>query len=106
METSGISALANAAIPRTEASSEGKGSRDFLDTLSEVIAKTNQEQVAAESETRALVSGEGDIVDTMIAISRAEVSMRFVVSLRNRALMPTKKSCGSRSDRCRNGSPI
>lgn len=86
MDTAGISALANAALPRTEGTAKGEESRGFLDTLTEVLANTNREQVAAESETRSLVSGEGDIVDTMIAIGRAEVSMRFVVSLRNRAL--------------------
>jgi len=86
METSGIGSIASAVVPRLEASKEGAASTGFVDTLREVLSKTNEEQLTAESETRSLVSGEGDIVDTMIAIGRAEVSMKFVVSLRNRAL--------------------
>ena len=86
MESLAIRSLGQAGPERADepaASAEGTG---FADTLRDVVRKANQEQLTAESETRSLVSGEGDIVDTMIAIGRAEVSMKFVVSLRNRAL--------------------
>ncbi len=86
MENLAIRSLGTASPDRVAepaSSSEGAG---FADTLRDVVRKANEEQIAAESETRSLVSGEGDIVDTMIAIGRAEVSMKFVVTLRNRAL--------------------
>jgi flagellar hook-basal body complex protein FliE len=86
METGAIQSLATAGARRLEEPQEGPESSGFVDTLREVVSKANEEQLTAESETRSLVSGQGDIVDTMIAIGRAEVSMKFVVSLRNRAL--------------------
>ena len=86
METSGVQSLATAGLRRSENAAQEPQSTGFVDTLREVIGNANREQLAAESQTRSLVSGEADIVDTMIAIGRAEVSMKFVVSLRNRAL--------------------
>ena len=85
MESLAIRSLATGGPAPTDPSASNDDGT-FAATLKDVVSKANQEQLSAEAETRALVAGEGDIVDTMIAVGRAEVSMRFVVSLRNRAL--------------------
>ena len=63
-----------------------KSGPGFGDLFTRAIENANAEQVEAERQARALAAGKGDIVDTMVALSRADLSLRFVVSLRNRAL--------------------
>jgi len=58
----------------------------FADKLGELLTRVSADQVEAEQQAAALVSGDGDIVDTMIAVGRAELSMKYVVTLRNRAV--------------------
>lgn len=85
MNTPGITSLLETGLARPDAA-ESTPKSGFGEMLRGVLETTNAEQSAAETEAKKLVQGEGDIVDTMIAIGRAEVSMRFVVTLRNRAL--------------------
>lgn len=66
-----------------EPSTRGSG---FGQMLGEMLAQAGRDQVEAEHQARALAAGEGDVVESMIAIGRAELSMRLVVTLRNRAL--------------------
>ena len=68
------------ALPRTG------GGAGFAETLGNLLNRVGAEQSAAEREAAKLVAGDGDIVDTMIAMGRAEVSMRYVVTLRDRAV--------------------
>lgn len=86
IESTSLQSLTNAVPESPAGTSRGSESDGFGKTLRGAIASANADQVSAESEAKALAEGEGDIVDTMIAISRAELSMQFVVSLRNRAL--------------------
>jgi len=62
----------------------GEGS--FAESMGEVLAETNRDINTAEAATRELAAGKGDLVDTMISLGRADVSLRMVVSLRNRML--------------------
>ena len=62
----------------------GEGS--FAQEIGESLARVNQELDHAEQSARELASGKGDLVETMIALGRADVSLRMVVTLRNRAL--------------------
>lgn len=83
------SALPSAAEPRREAGESGdtgSPTRGFGEMIGELLTRASADQSQAEQQARALVAGEGDIVDTMIAMGRAELSLRFVVTLRNRAL--------------------
>jgi len=76
------------ALPREPQQEPGAAEPDrgFGELLGEVLTRAADDQAEAEKQAGALVQGEGDIVDTMIAIGRAELSLRFVVTLRNRAL--------------------
>ncbi|MEZ4218403.1 MAG: flagellar hook-basal body complex protein FliE [Myxococcota bacterium] len=67
------------------AKAAGGGAR-FADALGDAISSADQDFKAAEEEVRQLAQGKGDIVETMIGITRSELSLGFVVQLRNRAL--------------------
>ena len=58
----------------------------FGKLVAKAVEDANRTQLAAEGEARALAEGKGDVVDAMVALSRADLALRFVVSLRNRAL--------------------
>lgn len=58
----------------------------FGELVGELLAGANREQLEAEHQARELAAGRADVVDAMIAVSRADLSLRFVVTLRNRAL--------------------
>ena len=69
-----------------EAPAADESGPGFGDLVTQAIQNANSEQLEAERQARSLAAGKGDIVDTMVALSRADLSLRFVVSLRNRAL--------------------
>ncbi len=58
----------------------------FADSFRAALGEANESLQAAEGSAQQLARGEADIVETMIALGRADLSLRFVVSLRNRAL--------------------
>jgi len=58
----------------------------FAELAAGVIQAANTSQIEAETQAKAMAAGESDIVESMLALSRADLSLRFVVSLRNRAL--------------------
>lgn len=70
--------------PGTEA--PAPSSRGFAERVADVIAEADRIQKDAEHEAQDLAGGSGRTTETMIALSRAELSMRFVVALRNRAI--------------------
>lgn len=63
-----------------------RGRAAFLDRLRDVLASADADQRRAEHEVRELSAGGGSTVETMLALSKAELSLRFVIELRNRAL--------------------
>lgn len=65
---------------------EARSGLRFSDVVKGVLEDANRQQQVAESEARALAEGRGDVVDAMVALSRADLAVRFVVTLRNRAL--------------------
>lgn len=58
----------------------------FAEVAGSVLRGANQAQNEAHQQAQALAGEEGDIVEALLAMSRADLSLRFVVSLRNRAL--------------------
>jgi flagellar hook-basal body complex protein FliE len=62
------------------------GAPGFSGHLRAALVEANQRLLAAEESARALAEGRGDIAETMIALSQAELSLRQVVTLRNRVL--------------------
>lgn len=69
-----------------EASASAAGAEGFGEWVGGLLEEADREQQRAEEQARALSAGKADLVETMIAVSRADLALRFVVSLRNRAL--------------------
>ncbi len=84
LRIAGAIASATAAVGRSEAAPEERAS--FADALGSVLSRANADLRNAEGSAEALARGETDVVETMIALSRADLSLRLVLSLRNRAL--------------------
>jgi len=74
--------LRDAVAPSREAKSESS----FSDLAADVLRSANADQMDAQAKAESLAAGQGDIVESLMALSRADLSLRFVVSLRNRAL--------------------
>lgn len=70
-----------AARGRPEEASSG-----FVERVAQVLAEADQSQKTAEHEVRELAHGSGRTTETMLALSRAELSLQFVVAFRNRAI--------------------
>lgn len=71
--------------PEAPAKVEGSGA-GFVEKLGEALRTADADQKSLETQASSIAAGEGDIVETMIQFSRADMSLRFVVELRNRAL--------------------
>ncbi len=70
----------------TEATSPRVPFASLADRATEAIREADQLQKDADREVGALAVGEGSTVETMVALSKADLSLRLVVALRNRAL--------------------
>ena len=59
----------------------------FVDMLRSEVRRVNAEQVSADANAKALVTGaSGDIHGTMISLAKADLSFRLLTQVRNRAL--------------------
>lgn len=82
-----LRSIASASVPETQAPSAGdRKANGFGEMVVAALQQANQDQLHAEEQARELAAGRTDIVDAMMALSRADLSLRFVVTLRNRAL--------------------
>lgn len=83
--------LASAALRGAGANvrSGGKASAvysDFAAKLGELVRGADADQKIAEQNAADLAADRGDVVETMVALSKAELSLRTVSEVRNRAL--------------------
>ncbi len=78
----GPAAAAGSAAPTGPARADGS----FGQLVKGVLESANRDQLEAEKQAIALAEGRGDIVDAMVSLSKADLSLRFVVTLRNRAV--------------------
>lgn len=58
----------------------------FADHIRAAIEGTQTDLQKAEESARAVATGKGDIVEAMVALSGAELSLRHLTTLRNRVL--------------------
>lgn len=58
----------------------------FSEHMKTAIQNANRELTEAETQGRGIADGKGDIVEAMLALSKAELSLRHVVTMRNRVL--------------------
>lgn len=81
-----ISSAARAAQAARGVEASAKPELPFGSQVTAALEEANQSLQAAETSAEKLATGEVDVVETMIALGKADLSLRFVVALRNRAL--------------------
>ncbi len=87
MDSSRIAAARLSAPPLAADATPGPSSgASFSEHVKAAIQNANRELTQAETEATRIAKGEGDIVEAMMALSKAELSLRHVVTLRNRVL--------------------
>ncbi len=85
MRPEGVSPVDAARTGRTEA--EGSEGSSFGDALAEFVNKVDEVQRTAQQQSIDFAEGRtDDIHGTMIALQRADISLRLLGSVRNRAL--------------------
>jgi flagellar hook-basal body complex protein FliE len=72
-------------VEGSDAASESPGAA-FGELLGNAIETANADQFTAEAAARDLAEGKGDVVDAMVATAHADVSLRFLMTLRNRVV--------------------
>ena len=65
---------------------DGKASLPFSEHVKSALLEANRQLNEADARAREIAEGKGDIIQTVTALARAELSLRHVVTLRNRAL--------------------
>ena len=64
---------------------EGAGGR-FSEIVSDLLTDVNEKQNTAESNAVGLAKGEVGIMDTVVSLNEADLSLRMMMQLRDRAL--------------------
>ncbi len=59
---------------------------NFSDVLMGALQDVNSAQLTADSAVQSLAAGEANIQDTMIALQKADVSMKLMLEVRNKVL--------------------
>ncbi len=65
--------------------SEAAGGR-FAEIIAGLVSETNTKQVEAESAAAGLARGEVDMMDAVVALNEADLSLRMIMQIRDRAL--------------------
>ena len=86
MKDISIDSQLKAMIPSLNGSS-GQNETGFGDMLSKAIADTNQAQIKADQAITDASTGKGDdLHEVMISMAEADLSMRLLVQMRNKAV--------------------
>jgi flagellar hook-basal body complex protein FliE len=82
---SGIKPIAVPDVASTVGRTAAGGQGEFMSTLKDAIAKTNEVQLQATEAVEKLVTGETQNVhQTMIALQKADVSFQMMMQIRNK----------------------
>ena len=73
-------------MPGAKKAASAQAGEAFAKNIGETLASANADLNKAEESARALAAGKGDLVETMIAMGRADLSLRMVVNMRNKML--------------------
>lgn len=72
------------ASPLQDGAVSGREGPSFSERLLDAVGEANRSLTDAERSARELAEGKADVVETVIALSHAELSLRHVVTLRDR----------------------
>ena len=73
----------------TESPTAGKSAEpasDFAEIVSGLISEVNESQNVAESNAEGLAKGEVGIMDAVVSLNEADLSLRMMIQIRDRAL--------------------
>ncbi len=85
MEDLRIEDLGQAPIRDSE-KTKGKGSTPFGEAIKGAINKVNRLEGEANRSIVDLLQGKADIHETMIALQKVDISMRLLLTIRNKAI--------------------
>ena len=86
-----ISAQATALQQVSTQSTERADGKGLLSQFADRLEKTGELLEKAETAASSMANGEAGAVETVLALSRAELALRHVVSVRNRAIESYKE---------------
>lgn len=69
-----------------EAPAGAERGASFAERLGDLLRAASDDQRVAETEAQEVAAGTGDGLDAMLALSKADLSLRLVAELRNRGL--------------------
>lgn len=73
--------------PKADLSPTEKASKNFADILKNTVGDVNNLEQAADTAVEKLHTGEGkNLHEVMIAMEQADISLRYMVSVRNKML--------------------
>ncbi len=85
MQISGINVeLPKLSVERKEEAQKGSG---FAETMSKAISEVNAMQVESNKSVEQMLTGDNrNIHETMVALEKADISLKLLSSVRNKAL--------------------
>jgi flagellar hook-basal body complex protein FliE len=69
-----------------EAPAPSRSGFEFARMLGDAIRDASESQMQAEQQARELAAGRGSTLEAVLAITKADLSLRFLLQVRNRAL--------------------
>jgi len=72
--------------PSRAPNKSGAGSAGFSDFIKQAISRVNHAEIAADQSIEKLLEGKAGIHETMIALEKADISLRFLLQIRNKAI--------------------
>ena len=70
---------------------KSKGSTEFTKVIKEAINTVNGAENQADKSIVDLLNGKADVHETMIALQKADISMRLLMTIRNKAIEAYKE---------------
>ncbi len=62
------------------------GSEGFCDVVKKAVKRVNEMQAEADKSSQQLVKGQAGIHETMIVLQKADISLRLLLQIRNKAM--------------------
>ncbi|MFO0687189.1 MAG: flagellar hook-basal body complex protein FliE [Myxococcota bacterium] len=62
------------------------GGASFSEIIGGLVSETNQKQLQAESDAAGVAKGDVDMMDAVVSLNEADLSLRMIMQIRDRAL--------------------
>ncbi len=68
------------------ANAKKSGNGDFIKELKDFLSKVNKAQLDADMKIKEFAAGKRDITEVMMALTKADISLRLLLQVRNKAM--------------------